>query len=115
ERETLFYIGMVIWQIMKRSSNHLGKVSRQDFQTAQKANDDFLELLMEDTEADFNSATRSMLDDYPEPEVLRYIVEAVTEVSDDPREPGFSEENVGMAFLFLKTALDALINSQQPD
>lgn len=115
ERETLFYIGMVIWQIMKRGSNHLGKVSRQDIQTAQKANDDFLELLMEDTEADFNSATRSMLDDYPEPEVLRYIVEAVTEVSDDPREPGFSEENVGMAFLFLKTALDALINSQQPD
>lgn len=114
ERETLFYIGMVTWQIMKRGAKRLGKVSRQDIQGAQKANNDFLELLMEDTEGDFNSATRSMLEDYPEPEVLRYVVEAVTEVSDDPREPGFHEENVGMAFLFLKTALDAMINSLHP-
>ncbi len=53
------------------------------------------------------SATQAILEAYPEPEVLRYIVEALMEP--DPEDVELSDEAVGIAFLHLKTVLDVLI------
>jgi hypothetical protein len=48
-----------------------------------------------------------MLDSYPEPAVLRYIVESLMETN--PEDVVLSDTTVGIAFLQLKTVLDALI------
>ncbi len=44
-----------------------------------------------------------------EPEVMRYVVEAVMEAGDDPEDPvELTEEDQGMLFLVLKTVVDVL-------
>lgn len=83
EREIIFYIGAVIWQIMKQSQKPLQPVQEETLVRTEETNYKFLELLSEDTEADFMSATRNLIDNYAEPEVLRYLVEALMEDLDD--------------------------------
>jgi hypothetical protein len=79
---------------------------------AEEANYDFLERLSASSEADFMSATQAMIAAYPEPEVLRYIVEAIMEEEDyTPEDPPIREEYRGLAVVYLKTVLDAFISS----
>jgi hypothetical protein len=112
ERELIFYLGMVVWQMMKQSKRRLRKVTEKKLMQAEEANFDFLERFSASLEADFESAIQEMLDTYPEPEVLRYIVEAIMEEEDyDPDDPPIREEYRGMAFVYLKTVLDAFISS----
>lgn len=112
ERELIFYLGMVVWQMMKQSKRRLRKVTEKRLEQAEKANFDFLERLSGSPEADFESATLTMLATYPEPEVFRYIVEAVMEEEDyDPEDPPIREEYRGLAVMYLKTVLDAFISS----
>jgi hypothetical protein len=112
EREIIFYLGMVVWQMMKQSKRRLRKVTEKKLMQAEEANFDFLECFSASPEADFESATETMLATYPEPEVLRYIVEAIMEEEDyDPDDPPIREEYRGLAFVHLKTVLDAFIGS----
>jgi len=112
EQEIIFYLGMVVWQVMKQSKRRLRKVTEERLDQAEEANLDFLERFSASPEADFESATQEMLDTYPEPEVLRYIVEAINEEEDyDPDDPPIRDEYRGMAFVYLKTVLDAFISS----
>ena len=112
ERELIFYLGMVVWQMMKQSKRRLRKVTEKKLIQAEEANYDFLERLSASPEADFVSATETMLATYPEPEVFRYIVEAIMEEEDyDPDDPPIRDEYRGMAVMYLKTVLDAFISS----
>jgi len=111
ERETIFYVGMVVWQMMKQSKRRLLKVSPKKLDQAEEANFAFLERFSAESEADLDKATRAMLATYPESEVLRYIVEAIEEEDQDPDNPPIRDEYRGMAFVYLKTVLDALISS----
>jgi hypothetical protein len=115
ERETLLYIGMVLWQIMRQGSRRPKRVTEKKLFEAEENNYTFLDQLAGDTDADFLSATLAMLETYPEPEVFRYLIEALMEEEIDPDEEGpiMRDENRGLAFLTLKTALDALIASRQ--
>lgn len=116
EQEIIFYLGMVVWQMMKQSQRRLLRVSQKKLDRAEEANLAFLERLSVSPEADFESATQEMLVTYPEPEVLRYIVEAIMEEEEDydPDDPPIRDEYRGMAFVYLKTVLDALISSLAP-
>jgi hypothetical protein len=50
-----------------------------------------------------------------EPEVMRYVVEAVMEAGDDPEDPvELTEEDQGMLFLVLKTVVDVLQEAGGP-
>jgi hypothetical protein len=113
ERELIFYLGMVVWQMMKQSKRRQRKVTEKRLEQAEEANIDFLERLSASPEANFESATETMLVTYPEPEVLRYIVEAIMEEEEDydPDDPPIRDEYRGLAFVHLKTVLDALISS----
>jgi len=112
EREIIFYLGIVVWQMMKQSRRRLRKVTEKRLEQAEEANFDFLEHLSTSPEADFESTTWEMLATYPEPEVFRYIVEAVMEEEDyDPEDPPIRDEYRGLAVVYLKTVLDALISS----
>lgn len=79
EREIIFYIGVVLWEILKQGQPPLSMVNEESISKVEEENFRFLELLSNDTEADFMSATRSLIDNYGEPEVLRYLVEALME------------------------------------
>ncbi len=63
-----------------------------------------------DSSGDFLSASESLVEKYPEPEVLRYITAALMEDEDgNPDNPPIRDENLGQAFLHLKIVLDAFI------
>jgi hypothetical protein len=112
EREIIFYLGMVVWQMMSQSERRLNKVTRRKLSKAEEANYDFMELLSTDTEADFASATMTMLKKYPEPEVLRYIVEALMEEEEyEPDDKPIRDEYRRLAFIHLKIVLDAFVDS----
>jgi hypothetical protein len=112
EGQIFFYLGMVVWQIMKQSPKRLRKVTRTKLERSEKANERFLEMLASDTEADFFSATKTMLEHYLEPEVLGYVIETLMDEEDyDPDDPPIRDENRGLAFLHLKIVLDAFIGS----
>ena len=112
EGQLSFYVGLVIWQIMKQSPKRLRKVTQTQLKQAEQVNEEFLDLLATDTEADFFSATKKMLETYPEPQVLGYILEVLLdEVDYAPDDPPIREENRGQAFLHLKIILDAFISS----
>jgi hypothetical protein len=107
EFEVILYLGIAIWQMMKRGHPRLMRASIKKIEQAEEENTKTLDFMEKDTEGDFVSATLRLLDAYPEPEVLRYIVETLMEP--DPDDVELSDEAVGIAFLHLKTALDALI------
>jgi hypothetical protein len=112
EGQIVFDVGLVIWQIMRQSPKPLRKVTRKKLEQAEQANEQFLDLLSSDTDADFLSATQTMLETYPEPEVFRYLVEAIMEEEEyDPDDPPLRDENRGLAFIYLKAVLDAFISS----
>jgi hypothetical protein len=111
EREALFYLGVVVWRMMSQSQRRLGKVSKARLEQAGRKNADLLKMFAQDSDADFYTAVQTLLEQYPEPEVLRYIAEAILEESDDPQDPAFREEMKGPAFVQLKIGLDALIYS----
>jgi hypothetical protein len=115
EGQIFFYVGTVVWQIMKQSPKQLREVTPAELERAEKANERFFETLSSDTEADFLSATKTMLEAHPEPEVLRYVVEAIMEEDEeyDPDDPPIRDENRGLAFLYLKVVLDAFISCME--
>ncbi|MCX7855650.1 MAG: hypothetical protein N2556_06710 [Anaerolineae bacterium] len=107
----IFFIAMVVWQAMKQSPQGLRSVPIEEVERANEANFAFLERFLSAGEMDFEAAVAKMLEEYPEPEVLRYIVEALME--EDEEEP-FRDEYRGLAFICLKTVLDAFIASPAP-
>ena len=112
EKGLIFYLGTVVWQIMKQSQRRLRKVTLRKLEKADAAAYEALEMMISDSEADFVSATVAMIENYPEPEVLRYIVEAIMDENEyDPDDPPIRDEYRGLAFIHLKIALDAMIAS----
>jgi hypothetical protein len=110
EGETLFYVGMVTWQMMTQSSGQLQQVGKRALEKAEAANFEFLEQFAKEENGDLEVATRATLETYPEPEVFRYVVEAIME-EEEPGDPPMSDESRGLAFVYLKTVLDAMVAS----
>lgn len=114
ERELIFYIGIVVWQIMKQSERPLREVTHKKLMQAEDANEDLMERLGPGTGADSARLTQLLAFKYPEPEVLRYIVEAIVE-EPQPDETPIRDEYRGLAYVYLRTALDAFVASLAPD
>ncbi|HDQ71265.1 MAG TPA: hypothetical protein ENN19_04105 [Chloroflexi bacterium] len=112
ERELIFYIGMVAWQMMKRGKKQLYQVTAERLREAEDFNIAILDRLSTTKENRLIEITQIILQEYSEPEVLHYIVEAIMEK--DIEEPGFRDEYTGLAFVHLKIILDALIASLAP-
>jgi multidrug efflux pump subunit AcrB len=112
EQELLFYIGLVVWQIMKQSEQQLYKVTGKKLRKAEELNVEILERLASSGESEFMESAQLLIRTHAEPEVLRYIVEAIMEEAEE--EPGFQEANKGLAFIHLKILLDAFVNSLRP-
>jgi len=113
ERELIMYIGMVVWQIMKESERPLRKVTRKKLRQAEEANEELFERLGPGTGTDSARLTQLLAFKYSEPEVLRYVVEAIVE-EPEPDETPIRDEYMGLAFVYLRTALDAFIASLAP-
>jgi len=104
ERELLLYLGVVIWKIMSQGNKPLPKVTEKMIDDVEEKNIKMLEYLEGETEIGFYETTATILEDYNQPEVLRYVVEALME--DDEEAVDIREENIGMMMIYLKTVID---------
>ena len=104
EREVLLFLGVVVWQIMLQGTRPLPKVTEKILDEAEAGNLKMAEYLRGETEAGFEEASRKIIGSYKQPEVLRYVVEAIME--DTEESSPIREENKGIMFLDLKTVID---------
>ena len=104
ERELLLYLGMVVWQMMSQGSRPLVKITEDVVDEMERSNMKVVEYLKNEPETGFINVTKEMIENYPQPEVLKYIVEALME----EQEEGcvIRNENKGMMMLYLKTVID---------
>ncbi|MBI2619781.1 MAG: hypothetical protein HYW57_06840 [Ignavibacteriales bacterium] len=114
ESEAFFFAGVVVWHLMKQKPTGLRKVTEKGLTHAEKANEALLEKMASDSEGDFFSAAEAMALNSAEPEVLRYITQALMEDDEgNPDNAPFGEEHLGQGFLHLKIVLDAFVDSQK--
>lgn len=108
EGQTFLFIGIAVWQIMKAGVKGLKKISEERINRVEEDNEDLLDKMASDSPGDFVSAAESMVENYPEPELLRYVTTALME-DEDADNPPIRSENLGIAFLHLKIVLDAFV------
>ena len=104
EREVLLFLGVVVWQIMLQGNRPLPKVTEKILDKAEADNLKMAEYLRGETEAGFEEATRKIIGSYKQPEVLRHVVEAIME--DTEESSPIREENKGIMLLDLKIVID---------
>jgi len=104
ERQVLLFLGVVVWQIMLQRNRPLPMVTEKILDKAEAGNLKMAEYLRGETEAGFEEATRKIIENYKQPEVLRYVVEAIME--DTEESCPIQEENKGIMLLDLKTVID---------
>jgi len=104
ERELLLYLGVVVWRMMSQGSRPLTKITEDILNKMERSNMKMIEYLEDESEAGFMDATKKMIENYPQREVLKYAVEALME----EQEEGcvIRDENKGTIMLCLKTVID---------
>jgi hypothetical protein len=106
ERELLLYLGVVVWQIMSQGPHRLPRVTQKALDEAEMRNAEMLEQLQKGPEAGSLDAARRMVDSYGQPELLRFVIEALME---EPEEGCLIRGvNTGIMMLDLKTVIDCL-------
>jgi len=89
---------------MSQGSKPLIKVTRDVLDEAEKANIKMLEYLAGESEAGFMDTLGQVINNYPQPEVLKYVVEALME---EPEEGCLiRDENKGYILIYLKSIID---------
>ncbi len=105
ERELLFYLGAVVWQMMAQGDASLPPVTEEMIERAEAANQAMLEPLANAPDDAARAVMASLLRDYAQPEVFKYVVTALMEAA---QEEGIRDENLGVLMVNLKTVIDCL-------
>lgn len=105
ERELLFYLGTVVWQMMAQGDAPLPRVTEQALARAENANVAMLQTLAEVSDQEAHTAMARLLHEYAQPHVFKYVVGALMESA---QEEGIREENLGVMMMDLKTVIDCL-------
>jgi len=104
EQEQMLYLGAVIWRIMLQGNKPLIKVTGDILDEAEKENIKMLEYLADGSETDFIDTTKKIINNYPQSEVLKYVVEALMEEPEE--EYPIRDESKGYMLIYLKTIID---------
>ena len=104
ERELLLYLGVVVWQIVLQGDTPLPEITANALEEVEESNMKMLEYLEGESETDFIDTVEKIIDNYCQPEILRYAVEALME---EPEEGCLiRDENKGIMMIYLKTVID---------
>ncbi len=114
EAELFFFVGSVLWQVMRQNPNGKRQISEKNILNATNVNESLLKKMATDSEGDFFSVSEKIVLNSPEPEVLRYITDSLMEEDDEILDkPSFRDDKLGVAFLHLKIVLDAFISRRK--
>lgn len=105
EQELLIYLGFAIWQIVCHGVEPPHSISEETLDACESKNLSMLEYLAGEADADFADTVEKIFHSYPQPEVLRYIVECLIEETNDAG-VHVSDDGRGHMLICLKTVLD---------
>jgi hypothetical protein len=105
ERELLFYLGMVVWQIMSGAEKPLPKITEKTLLRIEKENLKMAESLKEADTVKFAEVVKKILQECRQPEVFRYVVAALMD-EEEEEDNGVRDETLGIIMLDLKTVID---------
>ena len=106
ERETVMYLGMVVWRIMCQGTPRPREISREVVEQAEANNMRVLQGLAGESPGDFIAITEDMLLTYGQIEVLGYVIESLI-MNEDTAAARVREENKGWIIMSLKTVIDS--------
>lgn len=104
ERELLLYLGIVVWKIMSQGNTPLTTVTEKTLDSVEDSNMKMLEYLEGESQTGFIDAVAVVIKNYNQPEVLKYVIEALMEETEE--ECVIRDENKGMMMIYLKTVID---------
>ncbi len=104
EREVLFYLGLVIWQIMSRGHS-LPMAPIEAVEQADDANAAMLEQMMGAADSDLTAEAEKLVNTYNQSAVLQYAITALVEAADQGE---VRQDNIGVMLIDLKTVVDCL-------
>ena len=105
ERELLNYLGLVVWRIMSKGDSPLPEITPEKMEAADDANMNMVKYMEGEPPADLLKTIGKVLNNYNQPEVLKFVLEALMEPEEGSE---VREEYTGMMFLYLKTVIDCL-------
>ena len=104
EREVLFYLGTVIWQIMSYVKSPLPPIDEDRLLHCEESNNLVARSLENSQTVAFAEVIKVILKDCRQSEVLRYII--ATLMDEDSTDNDIRDENLGFIILDLKTVLE---------
>jgi len=107
DTELLFYLGACVWQMLQSGEDQPTRVTADILDAEEEKNYKMLEYLEGELEAEFYEVVSKMTAGYNQPEVLRYVIEALIE-SDQEVRPRIKAENLGQIYVCLKIIIDCL-------
>lgn len=93
ERELQFYLGAVVWQIMRQDKS-LKRVNEKRMDEFIERTEKMAEFLMGESDVDFVNSSINIFENHNQRNVLRYVVEALFEEEEDS-DDDFEEEEEG--------------------
>jgi hypothetical protein len=106
ERELLFYLGAVVWKIMRSDNKEMPVTSEDSLLNIEAANQKIADHLRTTDSVKFSDVVKKLLKECRQPEVLRYVIAAL--MDEDNAENSVRDENLGMIILNLKTVIEYL-------
>lgn len=94
ERELQFYLGAVVWQIMRKGTPPPRRVPEQRMDELVERTEKMAEFLMGESDVDFVNSSIAIFENHNQRNVLRYVVEALFE-DEEVVDDDFEEEEEG--------------------
>lgn len=111
EKQVLLYVGTVVWRIFLGAGIRLKQVSDTLLLKIEEAQTQRLQGLADAPEVILTEEALGRISQSPQPEVLRYITEAIME-DEEESDAEIRDEMKGLLFLYLTTVLEAFCRSE---
>ncbi len=112
EREYILYIGIVLWRALQQSPRPKHAVTWAELDALVDDFEAFAHDLVRQGNDEIPGAALLMIENHPEPELLRFIVDAIRPRADDPKFPPIRQEYRSAAMTVFQIVLTAMVGGR---
>lgn len=112
EREYILYIGIVLWRALQQSPRPKHAVTWAELDELVDDFEAFAHDLVRQGHDEIPGAALLMIENHPEPELLRFIVDAIRPRADDPKFPPIRPEHRSAAMIVFQIVLTAMVGGR---
>lgn len=113
ERNYILFVGIVIWKVLSDDPRPMRQVSWEDLFRVVDEMEYFAFKHAKKPQLNIAARAIEMIENHPEPELLRFITDAIRTDFDDPDYPPIRREYLTGVFFIFQVVLTALLNSRE--